>query len=92
MSVSSVEWTDIALGNVVTSFSNTWDRNEPFNLINAISDEIQNEERPIIKSAEDLAHMIIRTSLDLFHQEGPLNSKFQECFQSSISDIVRYSV
>lgn len=69
---------------MITSVSDTWSRNEPFSFESAVQEELRNKERLFIKSAEDLAHMVLRTSIDFFDREGPLNSKLPNCFQSSI--------
>jgi hypothetical protein len=80
--------TDSVLGTVITSFPDTWNSGEPYSLISAVQNELINKQRPFIKSAEDVAHMVLRKSIDFFSREGPLNSKIQECFLSSINDIV----
>jgi len=80
--------TDSALGTVITSFPDTWNSGEPFSLISAVQNELINKQRPFIKSSEDVAHMVLRTSIDFFNREGPLKSKIQESFLSSINDIV----
>ncbi|PCG95219.1 Hypothetical protein PENO1_074590 [Penicillium occitanis (nom. inval.)] len=56
------------------------------NLASAVKEELKNRERPFIESAEDVAHMILRTSINFFKREGPTESKFQDCFVSSIND------
>lgn len=45
------------------------------------------KERPIIKSAEDLLHLILKTSVDFFERKGPAGFQFHEGFRSSTSNI-----
>lgn len=75
-------------GSVVTSFPNTWSGQEDFNLSNVIVKELRyNKDRPIIKSMEDLLHLILQTSLDFFKRIGPAGFQFHEGFQSSINNV-----
>ena len=61
-----------------------------YNLKKIIQHELgNNKARGLIKSTEFLVHLILKTSLDFFRREGPLRVKFQECFQSSIHEVVR---
>ena len=85
-----VAGTNSGLGNVITSFPETWQHSEPFNLRQAVTGEIlENRDRLPVKKAEDLAHLILRISLDFFTRKGPLGADFRECFRTSINDIVR---
>ncbi|KAK0638447.1 hypothetical protein B0T16DRAFT_337864 [Cercophora newfieldiana] len=75
-------------GTVVTSSPNTWNGQEEFNLSNVIVRELRyNKDRPIIKSMEDLLHLILKTSVDFFKRKGPAGFQFHECFQSSINNV-----
>ncbi|KAL2192757.1 hypothetical protein P885DRAFT_46914 [Corynascus similis CBS 632.67] len=75
-------------GTVITSSPNTWDAHEDFNLSNVVVKELRhNKDRPIIKSVEDLLHLILKTSVDFFRRKGPANCQFHECFQSSINGV-----
>ncbi|KAL2259464.1 hypothetical protein VTK26DRAFT_6854 [Humicola hyalothermophila] len=75
-------------GTVITSCPNTWNGQEDFNLSDVIVKELRhNKDRPIIKSVEDLLHLILRTSVDFFQRKGPANCQFHECFQSSINNV-----
>jgi hypothetical protein len=88
LSFPSIKTADSVLGTVITSCSDTWNLNGPFSLASAVKEELKNRERPFIESAEDVAHMILRTSINFFKREGPTESKFQDCFVSSINDTV----
>jgi hypothetical protein len=75
-------------GTVITSSPNTWDGAEDFNLSNVIIKELRhNKDRPIIRSVEDLFHLILKASVDFFRRKGPANCQFHECFQSSINKV-----
>jgi hypothetical protein len=75
-------------GTVITSFPNTWNGQEEYNLSNVLVKELRyNKDRPIIKSAEDLLHLILKTSIDFFERKGPAGFQFHEGFRSSISNI-----
>ncbi|KAK4443566.1 hypothetical protein QBC34DRAFT_416950 [Podospora aff. communis PSN243] len=75
-------------GTIVTSSPNTWNGQEEFNLSNVIVKELRyNKDRPIIKSMEDLLHLILKTSVDFFKRKGPVGFQFHECFQSSINSV-----
>ncbi|KAK0614626.1 hypothetical protein B0T14DRAFT_436163 [Immersiella caudata] len=75
-------------GTLVTSSPNTWNGQEEFNLSNVIVKELRyNKDRPIIKSMEDLLHLILKTSVDFFKRKGPVGFQFHECFQSSINNV-----
>jgi hypothetical protein len=81
--------TDGVSGTVITSFPNTWDLKKPYSLRMVLEAELgENKKRRLIKSAEDLIHLIIKSSVDFFMREGPCKITFQNCFQSSINDIV----
>ena len=75
-------------GTVLTSSPSTWKGHESFNLSNVVMNELKyNRDRGIIRSVEDLLHLILKTSLDFFRRKGPAKFQFQECFQSSINKI-----
>ncbi len=75
-------------GTVISSSPSTWDREDDFNLGKVIVTELMgNKDRPIIKSAEDLFHLILKNSVDFFQRKGPANCEFHECFQSSINNV-----
>jgi hypothetical protein len=75
-------------GTVITSFPNTWNGQEEYNLSNVLVKELRyNKDRAIIKSAEDLLHLVLRTSVDFFERKGPAGFQFHEGFRSSISNI-----
>ncbi|KAL2266669.1 hypothetical protein VTJ83DRAFT_6021 [Remersonia thermophila] len=75
-------------GTIITSSPSTWDGQEDFNLSAVLLQELQrNKNRPVLKSAEDLLHLILRSSVDFFRRKGPVNFQFQECFQSSINNV-----
>jgi hypothetical protein len=75
-------------GTVITSSPNTWNGQEGFNLSNVIVRELRyNKDRPIIKSIEDLLHLVLKTSVDYFKRQGPLDFQFHDCFQSSINNV-----
>ncbi|KAK5658125.1 hypothetical protein OQA88_2681 [Cercophora sp. LCS_1] len=75
-------------GTVITSSPSTWNGQEDFNLTNVIVRELRyNKDRPIIKSIEDLLHLVLKTSLDFFKRKGPVGFQFHECFQSSINNV-----
>jgi len=75
-------------GTIITSSPNTWNGQEDFNLTNVIVKELRyNKDRPIIKSMEDLLHLILKTSVDFFKRKGPVGFQFHECFQSSINNV-----
>ncbi|KAK3358750.1 hypothetical protein B0T25DRAFT_447129 [Lasiosphaeria hispida] len=75
-------------GTVITSSPNTWNGQEEFNLSNVLVKELRyNKDRRIIKSTEDLLHLILKTSVDFFKRKGPVNFQFHECFQSSINNV-----
>lgn len=75
-------------GTIITSAPNTWNADEEFNLSRVLVKElVHNKDRPIIKSVEDLLHLILRTSVDFFRRKGPANCQFHECFQSSINAV-----
>lgn len=75
-------------GTVLTSSPSTWDGHESFNLSNVIMYELrENKDRGIIRSIEDLLHLILKTSVDFFRRKGPANFRFQESFQSSINNV-----
>jgi len=85
-------------GTVISSFSDPWDPGnansdvnmmKSYSLKNVIEDALGGMERStFIDSAEGLVHLILRTCLDFFELEGPLGMKFQDCFQTSINDVV----
>ncbi|KAJ2994316.1 hypothetical protein NUW58_g1585 [Xylaria curta] len=78
----------LADGTVVTSFPGSWSTDADYDLTTAIINRIdRHEDRDIIKSADDLIYLIMRTSVDFFQRQGPANVEFHECFQSSINDI-----
>ncbi|KAK4129666.1 hypothetical protein N657DRAFT_562601 [Parathielavia appendiculata] len=75
-------------GTVITSSPNTWNGQEEFNFSNVVVRELRyNKDRQIIKSVEDLLHLILKTSVDFFQRKGPANFQFHECFQSSINNV-----
>lgn len=75
-------------GTIITCSPSTWTGQEDYNLSNVIIRELRyNKDRPIIKSTEDLLHLILKTSLDFFKRKGPANCQFHECFQSSINKV-----
>ncbi|KAK1752823.1 hypothetical protein QBC47DRAFT_305315 [Echria macrotheca] len=75
-------------GTVITSAPNTWNGQEEFNFSNVVVRELRyNKDRPIIKSTEDLVHLILKTSVDFFKRKGPAGFQFHECFQSSINNV-----
>ena len=78
-------------GTVITCFPNTWDPklNKEFDLRTVVEMELeQNKSRRPIRSPEELVHLVLKLSVDFFERKGPGGFKFQECFQSSINDIV----
>jgi hypothetical protein len=75
-------------GTVITSFPNTWNGQEEFNLSNVLVKELRyNKDRPIIRSAENLLRSILKTNVDFFERKGPAGFQFREGFRSSISRI-----
>ncbi|KAI8631754.1 hypothetical protein F5Y19DRAFT_424716 [Xylariaceae sp. FL1651] len=81
----------LADGTVVTCFPASWNTDEDYDLTSTIIRRFDDhEDRDVIKSADDLIYLIIRTSVDFFQRQGPANLKFQECFQSSINDIANH--
>ncbi|KAK7748292.1 hypothetical protein SLS62_008753 [Diatrype stigma] len=75
---------------VITSFPNTWDSSSGYNLIRHIlRNEVENNDnRPLIRSPLDLANLVVRGSVDFIRRQGPMEITLEECFQSSINDIV----
>lgn len=76
---------------VITSLPNTWESAEDYNLVrHLMKHELRgNDDRPLIKGSLDLANTIIRCSVDFLHRQGPLDVTLYDCFQSSITLIVR---
>ncbi|KAK3897541.1 hypothetical protein C8A05DRAFT_19717 [Staphylotrichum tortipilum] len=75
-------------GTVITSCPSTWAGHEEYNLNDVIVKELKrNKDRRIIQSAEELLHLILKTSLDFFRRKGPAGFQFHECFQSSINKV-----
>lgn len=75
-------------GTIITSFPSTWRSEEDFNLSKIfIQQLLDNKDRPIMRSIEDLLHLILKTSLDFFKRKGPAGFQFHECFQSSINNV-----
>ncbi|KAK3308398.1 uncharacterized protein B0T15DRAFT_107138 [Chaetomium strumarium] len=74
-------------GTVITSFPNTWNQDEEFNLRKVFVDELLNNEDWVIQSTEDLLHLVLKTSLDFFGRKGPQDCRFYECFQSHINNV-----
>jgi len=75
-------------GTIITSFPSTWRSDEDFNLSKIfIQQLLDNKDRPIMRSIEDLLHLILKTSLDFFKRKGPAGFQFHECFQSSINNV-----
>jgi hypothetical protein len=75
-------------GTVITSSPNTWNGHEDYNLSRALVEELRhNKDRPVIRSVEDLLHLVLKTSVDFFRRKGPANFQFHECFQSSINKV-----
>ncbi len=75
-------------GTVITSSPSTWDEKEDFNLSNVIIKELmENKYRPVLKSAEDLLHLVLKTSVDFFRRKGPADCQFHDSFQSSINEV-----
>lgn len=73
---------------MVTCFPNTWVQDETYNLKNVIKEQLNhNKDRHVIESGESLFHLILKTSLDFFHREGPLQIKLKDAFQSSIDHV-----
>jgi hypothetical protein len=76
------------LGTIITSFPSTWDEHEDFNLSNILDKEIrENGHRRMIKSAEDLLHLIVKTSVDFIKREGPAGFSLQESFRDSVTKL-----
>ncbi|KAK4158244.1 hypothetical protein C8A00DRAFT_10967, partial [Chaetomidium leptoderma] len=75
---------------VITSLPNTWEPAEDYNLARyLIRHELrENDDRPLIKDAMDLANSVIRCSIDFLHRPGPMEVTLYDCFQSSITLIV----
>jgi hypothetical protein len=76
------------IGTVITCFPDTWKPEESYNLKNVVMKQLNDPERPVIKSVESLFDLILKTALDFMPREGPLEAKFKESFQSSINHIV----
>ncbi|KAK4096981.1 hypothetical protein N658DRAFT_500971 [Parathielavia hyrcaniae] len=75
-------------GTIITSAPNTWNGQEEFNFSNVVVRELRyNKDRHIIRSVEDLLHLILKSSVDFFRRKGPVNFQFHECFQSSINNV-----
>ena len=75
-------------GTIITSFPSTWRSDEDFNLSKIfIHQLLDNKDRPVMRSIEDLLHLILKTSLDFFKRKGPAGFQFHECFQSSINNV-----
>ncbi|KAL2268270.1 hypothetical protein VTJ83DRAFT_3116 [Remersonia thermophila] len=81
-------------GTIITSFPSTWDSQAEFNLSTVLIGELQhNKYRPIIKCAEDLLQLILKTSVNFFKRKGPANLLFHECFQKAINKVsLKHSV
>jgi len=76
------------LGTIITSFPSTWDEHEEFNLSNILDKEIrENGHRRMIKSAEDLLHLIVKTSVDFIKRKGPAGFSLQESFRDSVTKL-----
>ena len=83
---------------MISSFSDPWDpdnanedsnKRESYTLKDVIQDALGGREHSkFVDSAEGLAHLILKSSLDFFEREGPVGMKFQDCFQASINDVV----
>lgn len=75
-------------GTIITSCPSTWAGFEEYNLGDVIIRELRdNKDRRVIQSAEELLHLILKTSLDFFRRKGPVGFQFHECFQSSINNV-----
>ncbi|KAK4655420.1 hypothetical protein QC762_302370 [Podospora pseudocomata] len=75
-------------GTVITSFPTTWNGDESYDLMKALMAELGgNKERPLIRSAEHLLHLILRTSLDFCKRKGPAGFRFEDCFRGSINSV-----
>jgi len=76
-------------GTVISSFPSTWKRHETFSLSTAITAELAggNQHRSLIHSAEDMLHLILRTSLDFCKRKGPAGFEFEKSFRSSINNV-----
>jgi hypothetical protein len=75
---------------VITSLPNTWESAKEYNLVQHLRRNHlrNNDKRPVIEGAMDLANSIIRCSVDFLRRKGPLGVSLYECFQSSITMIV----
>jgi len=78
----------IIIGTVISVFPDTWLPKEGYNLKNVVRKQLEDEDRPGIKSVESLLDLILKTALDFMQREGPLEAKFRAAFQSSINRIV----
>jgi hypothetical protein len=77
-------------GVVITSFPNTWETGQAYNLVNLLKDEVlETHNRPLIRNATDLANIIIKCSIDFIRRSGPMDISLLQAFQSSINNIVR---
>jgi hypothetical protein len=80
---------------VVACIPETWDSNPTkkavqtdHSFICTLWNELRRDNRPPITSPVELAGMIIRCGIDFIQRPGPGNFSLQECFQSTINDIV----
>jgi len=80
--------TNYDIGTVITFFPDTWQPEESYNLKNVVMKQLNNPERPVIKSVELLFDLILKATLDFMQRPGPLEAKFKDSFQSSINRIV----
>ncbi|KAL2270175.1 hypothetical protein VTJ83DRAFT_2359 [Remersonia thermophila] len=75
-------------GTVVSSSPSTWDPRETFDLRNTLVKEVlDNKDRPILTSSEDLLGLILKTSIDFFRRKGPGDFQFHEGFRASINKV-----
>ncbi|KAK1759815.1 hypothetical protein QBC47DRAFT_291905 [Echria macrotheca] len=80
-------------GTVISSFPSTWGDDDDFDHMKVLVNELGKNkerpgmERPLIRSAEHLLHILLRTSLDFGKRNGPAGFRFEDCFLSSINNV-----
>ncbi|KAI0536185.1 hypothetical protein GGR58DRAFT_528552 [Xylaria digitata] len=74
---------------VITSFPNTWESSNGYNLIRHLSkDKLKsNNHRQLINGSMDLANLIIQGSIDFLHRKGPCDATMYKSFRSKIISI-----
>ena len=83
----------INAGSIITSFPGPREPAPEGNLGLAVLRSLcEDKTRPLITSAEDLVHMILRAAVDFFKRKGPMGFQLEEGFRTSINHIVSLSI